>query len=49
MLAVLHVGHALRSHPVTLLMNLDDILGIFDTFQLLNQLADCDDHRNLVP
>jgi hypothetical protein len=49
MLVVLHVSHALRPHPVTLLMNLSDILGIFDTFQLLNQLADCDDRRNLMP
>ncbi len=49
MLAILHVGHALRPYPVTLLMNLSDILSIFDTFQLLNQLADCDDRRNLVP
>jgi len=49
MLTVLHVDHVLRSHSITLLMNLSDILSIFDIFQLLNQLTDCDDRRNLMP
>jgi len=48
-LAILRVSHTLRPLPVTLLVDLSDTIGISDTSQLLNQLADGEGRWNLVP